>query len=167
MRNDVTEPRIFNTSFDIGLRALFLITEAKKPIDLQSLVYLDYFLVHSGDIKDGPESLQPSNTFRAGEILIKRNLMKDGLYIMHLKQLLDILPQEKGIYYAKNKLGCTFVKKYFKSAYSDELLLRAKWVNKKFGRFDEDKLKHYVKANITKWGLEFIEKKKTLEYHHE
>lgn len=151
--------RVFNTPLDVGLRALFLLAQTKKSFDLQSLVYLDYFLIHSGDVPDGPKSLHPAASFRAGEILIKREIMKEGLRLMHLKQLLDVIPQKNGIYYSKNKLTEVFIKNYSDTEYTEELKKRAKWVIKNFGRFNEIKLKNYVEENLTKWGVEFTTRK--------
>ena len=157
MNKDRTQSarRIFNTPFDIGLRSLFILRESKGSFDLQSLVYLDYFLVHSGDIQGGPKSLHPDAQFRAGEILIKRKLMKDGLKIMHLKQLVDVKPEKEGIYYMRNKLTNPFLN-HCSSAYARELQKRAKWVHKKFGRYNEVQLKRYVSTNLQKWGVEFV-----------
>jgi hypothetical protein len=157
-KNEIKNFDVFNSPLDIGLRALFLLVETKKTFDLQSLVYLDYFLIHSGDMIDGPESLHPASTFHAGEILVKRDLMKEGLRMMHLKQLLDIVSREDGIHYSKNKLTSAFIKNHFKTNYSKDLSTRAKWLNKKFGRYDEKKLKQYVDKNISKWGVEFLDK---------
>src|SRR3989339_156130 len=140
---------VFNSSLDIGLRTLFLLVETKKTYDLQSLVYLDYFLIHSGDVIDGPESLHPASKFRAGEILVKRDLMKEGLQMLHLKQLLDVVSCEDGIYYSKNKLTSAFIKNHFRTDYSKDLAVRAKWVSKRFGKYDEKKLKQYVDKNIS------------------
>lgn len=151
--------RVFNTPLDVGLRSLFLLASTKKSFDLQSLVYLDYFLIHSGDILDGPKSLHPAASFRAGEILIKREIMKEGLRLMHLKQLLIIIPKENGIYYSGNRLTKAFIKNYSETEYSKELMNRAKWVVKKFGKFNELKLKNYVEVNLTKWGVEFTTRK--------
>lgn len=152
----IKHEKIFNTSLDIGLRVLFLLRDTKKPFDLQSLVYLDYFLVHSGDVPGGPESLHPNSPHHAGEILVKRKLMQDGLRAMHKKQLIDVSLEKNGVYYAKNKLTGAFLNHYSNSLYAEELRVRSKWVFRKFGKYDEEKLKKYVDVNITKWGTEFL-----------
>lgn len=149
------EQRIFNTPIDLGLRSLFLLAQTKKRYDLQTLVYLDYFLVHSADITGGPTSLHPNAPFRAGEILVRRKLMKDGLHIMHLKQLIDVVLEDGGIYYTRNKLTKSFLKHY-SSEYAAQLQKRAQWVNRKFGKYDEAKLKKFVDTNLEKWGAEFM-----------
>jgi hypothetical protein len=151
------QKKFFNTPIDIGLRVLFLLQDAKKLYDLQSLVYLDYFLVHSGDVPGGPESLHPNSPHHAIEILVKRKLMQDGLRAIHKKQLIDISLENKGVYYAKNKLTGEFLKHYSNSLYAEELRVRSKWVFRKFGKYDEEKLKKYVDANIKKWGTEFLD----------
>ena len=74
---------------------------------------------------------------------------------MHNKQLLNVVLREDGIYYEKNKLTGAFLS-HCSSPYSTELQRRANWVQKKFGRYDEEKMRKYVEMNMQKWNIEFI-----------
>jgi hypothetical protein len=152
---------IFNSPIDVGLRILFLLKEIKRPLSLQSIIYLDYLLLHSGEILNAPSSINESSEIGSGEILIKREVTRAALSLMHQNQLLDIELLETGVYYSSNKLTVAFIKNNFTSNYSLNLTERAKWLNKKFKSFDERKLKEYVSKNISKWDIEFDNLQKT------
>src|SRR6266542_2221488 len=96
---------VFNSPLEIGLRVLYLLNELlPNGCDLQRLVYYDYILVHSSDVPDGPKSIHPSIPHRTTEILIKRELVKKGLTLMHSKQLVDSVFDSTGISYKATEL---------------------------------------------------------------
>lgn len=147
---------IFNTPLEIGLRALYLLNSLEgRPIDLQRLVYYDYFLVHSKDVKGGPSSLHPSLPLRSGEVLVKRESLKEGLLLMHKKELVKILFDSEGIKYSTSDIAGRFLS-YLKSEYAKILSKRAGWVAKKFSRLSDVELRKYVEGNLSRWGSEFF-----------
>ena len=64
-------PRVFNTPLEAGLRTLFLMSTGRRSFDFQRLIYLDYILVHSGDL-GGAESIHPQAPGQLGELLGRR-----------------------------------------------------------------------------------------------
>src|SRR4051794_18613760 len=72
----------FNSPLETGVRALTILEAAfPNSCDLQRLVELDYLVVHSGDV-GGPESLHAPLPLRAGELLVRRELIEKGLLLM-------------------------------------------------------------------------------------
>ena len=66
---DTRDSGTFNTSLEAGLRALFLLAAAgRRALDLQTLIYLDYALVHTDDF-DGPSSLHPRTPSQRSQLL--------------------------------------------------------------------------------------------------
>lgn len=62
---------------EIGMRAAMVLANAYPDrLDLNRLVILDYIVVHSGDIPDGPPSLHPPTPLRAGEVSVRRGLLE-------------------------------------------------------------------------------------------
>lgn len=72
----------FNSPLETGIRSLAILA-AGHPVtfDLQRLVEMDYLVVHSGDA-NGPESLHAALPLRAGELLVRRELIEKGLLLM-------------------------------------------------------------------------------------
>jgi hypothetical protein len=159
MEKVTSKNNIFNSKVDVGLRLLFLLSEINKPLDLQSIIYLDYLMLHSGEISSAPESMHTTTKIGSGEILVKRDVTKSALIMMHQNQLIDVKFLDSGVYYSPNKLTKVFIKKSFISDYSTELKVRAKWIKKKFYKYDEEKLKDYIDKNVSKWDVEFTEEK--------
>lgn len=147
--------KVFNSSLEMGLRSLFLLAEVyPKGCDLQRLVYYDYLLVHSGDAPQGPKSIHPQIPHRSTEILVKRDLVKNGLTLMNSKQLISAKFEKAGIVYYGTELTKPFLS-YQKSDYANSLRDTAKWVVETFHGYSDKKLSQYISNNLDVWGGEF------------
>ena len=80
---------LFNAIVDVSLRVLIVLSELSPPArDLEELVVLDYFLVHSEDV-NGPESLHPAVPHRSGEMLVRRGIIRRALAMLERRQLVE------------------------------------------------------------------------------
>ena len=146
---------VFNSPLEIGIRVLYLLVELQPAgCDLQRLVYYDYILVHSSDVPEGPKSIHPSIPHRSTEILVKRDLLKKGLTLMHSKQLVDSIFDSTGITYKATELTKPFLE-YNQSDYAKSLQEVSVWVVNKFRNYTDGKLSLFIKNNIDVWGGEF------------
>ncbi len=135
----MTEVRTFNTPLEAGLRALFVLAAAdRRAFDTQRLVYFDYLLIHSGDL-DGPESLHPQTPAQGGELLVRRQLLQDGLDLMRSRELVERRFHKTGIVHAATAAG-RHVAEQFESEYAEMLRERAGWVIATFGDYSDKKL---------------------------
>jgi hypothetical protein len=147
--------RTFNTPLEAGLRALFVLAAAgKKAYDSQKLVYFDYILVHSGDL-DGPPSLHPQAPSQKGELLVRRNLLQDGLALMRSRDLVERKFQATGIVWAATDAGAHLARQ-FDSEYAVGLRDRAGWVIESFGPKSYPALADLLGARIGDWHDEVI-----------
>ncbi len=146
---------VFNSPLEIGLRVLYIL-DALNPIgcDLQRLVYYDYILVHSSDIPNGPKSIHPNIPHRTTEILVKRELVKKGLTLMHSKQLVKSVFDSTGIVYMATELTKPFLG-YLHSEYARNLTAISNWLVKQFGTYSDETLSQFIKNNLDVWGGEF------------
>jgi hypothetical protein len=147
--------RLFTTPFEVGLRATFILAAlAPSWCDIQRLVIYDYLLVHSGDVEGGPESIHPATPHRSGELLIKRDLMRDGLMLFVGRELLSLHIDEHGIAYSASDLTQLFLR-YMVGAYAQKLREAAVWVVERFSDFDNSALEAFVSDRLDRWGGEF------------
>lgn len=154
------ETRLFNTPLEIGLRALFILAQFfPKALSIESLIYLDYFAIHSGDIKQGPKSLHPKYPFRSSELVVKREILQKGLALLVSKELIKVQLHSDGIFYVITDIG-KHVQTLFDSKYSAHLAEMSKWLNDRFAASSESELANIVSANIEKWGGEFSNESK-------
>lgn len=164
MRNQyISTDRPFNTPFEAGVRALFIL-QAISParIDLQRLVFYDYLLVHSGDPGGGPPSVHAAVPHRSGEWMVKRELIADGLDLMFAKELIEKSFSHDGILYGTSDLTGPFLG-YLHSEYAETVRASATWLAEKFGMISDADLASYMVANLGHWGVEFYLKNKTAE----
>ncbi|GAB3723791.1 ABC-three component system middle component 2 [Flavobacterium koreense] len=119
----------FNNKIETGLRILTILNSTyPKSYDLQSIVYLDYMAVHSGDINKSITSLHPAVSNRKGELLIRREVIFSSLELFIEKGLIDRLYSENGIEYKASENSTTFLDS-LNELYSIELQNRSSWIN--------------------------------------
>lgn len=147
--------RPFNTPLESGLRCLFLLDAlAPNTCDVQRLVYLDYLLVHSADVLDGPASLHAHLPYRGGQWLVRRQLVSEGLALMCSRELLDQRFTPLGIHYATTELTTPFLQ-YLESEYARDMRETAAWIARTFRSFTDVDLQGFMTANLGRWGAEF------------
>jgi hypothetical protein len=147
--------RPFNGPIETGLRSLFVLDAvAPRAHDLQRLVYYDYLLLHAGDVGGGQASLHPPIPYRAGEILVRRELIARGLELMFSKELLVKQLDETGIAYRASNLCAPFLA-YLRSEYAGSLRTASSWLAVTFGTYADSELAAYMTANLGRWGAEF------------
>jgi hypothetical protein len=145
----------FNSAVESCLRALCVLYEAfPNAYDTQRLVFFDYLVVHSGDVKNGPESLHPATPFRSNEWVVRRRLVDQGLRLLMERGL--VVPEftDNGILFSASEAAGAFVA-CLTERYTEELKDRAKWVVSTFGLSDESELNDFFTRNLDRWGAEF------------
>lgn len=146
----------FNSPLECGLRALVLLDAAQfAACDLQRLVFYDYLLVHSGDVPEGPDSIHPPTPLRSGEALVRRHWIERGLVLMISRELVIRNFSAQGILYQASPLTSSFLA-YMEEPYTKRLRERAGWVLERFGGYSDHDLVEFFKANLDRWGGEFI-----------
>jgi hypothetical protein len=153
----MTTSSVLNGAVEVGLRALVLLVEASpNALDLQQLVTLDYFLVHSGDVDGGPDSLHAPSPLRSGEVTIRRELLTKGLNLYELHGLVAQMPSAKGFAYTAEEGAGSFLDA-FRSAYVENLRTRAEWVIERFGLLEYGDLHHTLETSLSMWKREFAD----------
>jgi len=152
--------RLFSTPFEVGLRAAFLLEAvagygpSPLRLDARRLVIYDYLLVHSGDVENGPASLHPATPHRSGGLLVKRDLMRDGLMLFVGRELVRVHLDAAGVTYSASELTSTFLR-YLEAPYTSRLRESARWVVQRFAQFSDESLEAYVADHLGRWGGEF------------
>ena len=117
---------VFNTPLEAGLRSLILLNSYHPNfIDFETIVKLDYVIVYSKDF-GGASNLHPSVPNRKGELIIRRDLVRDGLNMMKRLGLIDGLYDEKGIRYSVTGDAEPLLR-LMKSKYTQKLKTNAVW----------------------------------------
>lgn len=134
----------FNNNIETGLRVLSILNATfPNSYDLQSIVYLDYLTVHSGDIKNGIESLHPSVPNRKGEMFVRREIINTSLELYISKGLINKLYLKNGIEFMASENATTFLDS-LNEEYLIELQSKARWVNEFVKKLKKETLKNYM-----------------------
>lgn len=144
----------FNSPLETGVRALSIL-EAAHPngCDLQRLVELDYLVVHSGDA-GGPQSLHAPLPMRAGELLVRREIIEKGLLLMASRGLVERVASPDGIFYRAGEAAAPYMAA-LNAPYSIELRARANWAVKAFGHMTTDAIRIITQRFFEKWTSQF------------
>ncbi|MFC8360106.1 ABC-three component system middle component 2 [Streptomyces griseorubiginosus] len=118
--------RALNSPLEVGVRALVLLAASfPRPLDLAQLVYLDYAMLHSGEM-DGPPSVHPSLPAGPGELAMKRQLLEQGLVVLMRAGLADVQADDGGLMYRASEEGPGFLD-LLEAPYVAALRERAQW----------------------------------------
>lgn len=144
---------VFNSPFELGIRMVYLL-KALSPsgADLQKLVLLDYAIVYSADL-NGPSSLHTPIPFRGAELMSRRELIEQGLYIMSTRGLVTATWAEDGITYFAGDLARVMTSA-LTSSYLRELEQRCEWAAEQYNQADSATLISQFSASGHLWGAE-------------
>ncbi|ELC8457028.1 hypothetical protein QYB58_002140 [Clostridium perfringens] len=142
--------RIYNTKYEIGVRALMIISKYPNGIDMDSLIILEYLSLHVKIIDEKLKSLHPDNPFYGMELLSKRRLMNSSINLLFSKGLIDKKYCDEGVLYTSTILTDYFLS-YFDSNYFNKLNTSINTVINKFKGYNRDMLEKYVYENIEIW----------------
>lgn len=144
----------FNSPIETGVRALIVLAEAyPEQLDLQRILEFDYLMVHSGDV-GGPPSLHPPLPLRAGELLVRRQLIDRGLLLMISRGLITRFATTAGFAYQADDAAGPFVDA-LTTEYATQLKERAAWVFQAFERMNAADMRRVLSTVYDQWTLEF------------
>ncbi len=153
--NSGEELQLFNSPLEVGFRALALLTgDYPARYSLQRLVILDYLVVHSDDLNEGPKGLHPKTPHRGGELLVRRVALEKGLLFYQGKGLLERHFMEEGVLYSANEQSASFLD-VLTTDYILKLRELAEWLVEKFGGYSDHELSILVRRGAGEWGAEF------------
>lgn len=147
-------PKLFNSPLELGIRCLIILSHLKTASDIERLMYFDHLALNTHDI-DGPESLHAPIPHRGVQIYARKEILQKGITILLSKELITVLPTDKGLLYEANNIGRKFLE-FFSTPYFKELETRVQWVVKQFELFSSQELNELIDKNIDKWGGEFL-----------
>lgn len=147
---------LFNGPVEMGMRAAMVLANAyPERVDLNRLVILDYIVVHSGDLPDGPESLHPATPLRAGEATVRRGLLENGLHLLAMKGLVMRHLDAAGITYSAEETVTSFLDA-LTSDYAEAVRSRSRWAVERLSGLTDVEANKLFEESIGRWKTEFV-----------
>lgn len=157
LEDKVSRTLAFNSKLETGIRVL-VVLEAFYPrrCDLIEMTWFDHLVVHTGDL-DGqnvPESLHPDLPNRAGELLVRRQLVEQSLRMMQQMHLIEVFDSETGIEFCASEEAPSYLD-LLQAPYSVELKQRAKWMADYFAGRTTAEMRALIESRVGRWTAEF------------
>jgi hypothetical protein len=147
----------FNSTLETGIRALVLL-EAFHPrrCDLLEMTWLDHLVVHTGDLdgQGAPQSLHPDLPNRAGELLVRRQLVEKSLRLMQQVHLVEVFETEEGIAFGPSEDSPSYLD-LLQTPYSVALKERARWMAGRFAGLQTEEMRALIESRIGRWTADF------------
>lgn len=147
----------FNSTLETGIRALVLL-DAFHPrrCDLLEVTWLDHLVVHTGDLdgQGAPQSLHPDLPNRAGELLVRRQLVEKSLRLMQQVHLVEVFETEEGISFGASDDAPSYLD-LLQAPYSVALKERARWMAGRFAGLKTNEIRSLVESRIGRWTADF------------
>ncbi|HPD88456.1 MAG TPA: hypothetical protein PLU75_03115 [Oscillospiraceae bacterium] len=114
---------IFNSIFELSLRALLVMKNAQRPLTEEEVVIADFIAVYGTDFGIADVNLHGDNSYKYCELATRRKKMDDALKDLTLRGLIDLVLSEKtGMVYIINSVGYSLCER-LESTYAKEYLL--------------------------------------------
>jgi len=111
-------------------------------------------MVHSDDLPGGPPGLHPKTPHRSGELLVRRQVLQDGLTLFQSRGLVDRHYTKEGVLFSATESTAGFVD-VLCSPYVRDLRQRAVWLCTTFGDVADADLELLANKHVGEWGAEF------------
>jgi hypothetical protein len=149
-----TKLQLFNSPLETGVRSVVLLHAATpRAYDLTHLTWLDHLVVHTGDVA-GPPSLHPDIPQRAGELVVRRQIVEEGLRLMSRLHMVESRYTDRGIHYATREDASLFVQ-LIRSSYGRILKERATWLINYVTESDDEFLAELIREKVGRWTADF------------
>lgn len=145
----------FNNQIETGVRILNLLNKwFPNQLDITTLLYLDYILVHSGDIDENKPSLHVSVPYRRGELLVRKPIIQTGVNLLVGKGLIEIVYLSSGIHYKASENSTPFIDA-LSTEYAALLVDRAEWAYQNFSSLSSNELHSFLSENGSNQNIAF------------
>ncbi|MGD1815530.1 MAG: ABC-three component system middle component 2 [Pleomorphochaeta sp.] len=147
---------LYNTKFEIGLRALFILKGLNfKPCSLERLSYLDYLSLYIEDIKPKEKNLHPRYPFQLIEAYGKKKILKESMINFSYKGLIDVINYD-GLFFQSNVNTIWFLAP-FDNEYSKQLSKNIDIIINEIGNKTDKEIKSLIFTNNVDDSNEFYD----------
>lgn len=96
---------VFNSVFEVSLRALCILNENNKPISLERIYCLDFISTYAKDFGYYNINLHGNNNFNYSEFTTRIRLIKDSIKDLVIQSYVDFSVTPDGLLYSISEKG--------------------------------------------------------------
>lgn len=138
---------LYNTPVEVAIRLLIILEQSKEQQDLEWLLLVEHFSLHTSDVGIILESIHAPVPNRGVQLYAKEKVVKLALNFLLSKGLIDVKFTNKGFVYKSNDISLLFLN-YFESNYFTKFQERVHLVLLKFSNYNTKEMKKYFEDNV-------------------
>ena len=125
---------LFNTPFEIGLRAMLILSVIRSDgITIDRLSAYDFMTIYGKDFEVSDRNLHGDNSYSFSELSTKRSVCSEGIKMFVLDGLIGVNRTKDGFMYKLTAAGRKYIET-LESDYKNQYLAIAEAVCKKYAR---------------------------------
>lgn len=97
--------KIFNTEFEVSMRILLLLNEFSIPLDVDKILYLDYFTINANNYGISRININGNGMYMINELTVQYSLIKSSVKSLVLQGFIDVRNTNEGYMYIINSEG--------------------------------------------------------------
>lgn len=103
--------KLFNSTFELSLRILMLLSESEESMTVDRLLSYDFITIYGRNFGVSNESLHGDNNFGFGEFASRRQIMQQALKELAIDGMINILQKDSGFHFLLNNTGRDYCEK--------------------------------------------------------
>lgn len=115
---------LFNTTFEISIRVLLLLSKYHQPISFERILVTDFITTYGYDFEISDTNLNGDNSYRISEFIARRELIQRAIKKLVLQGLIQPSKDKLGFVYELSDDGKQLIPK-FVSVYAEKYIQTA------------------------------------------
>lgn len=115
---------LFNTTFEISIRVLLLLSKYHQPISFERILVTDFITTYGCDFEISDTNLNGDNSYRFSEFIARRELIQRAIKKLVLQGLIQPSKDNLGFVYELSNDGKQLIPK-FVSVYAEKYIQTA------------------------------------------
>ena len=148
------EIKVLNSTFEIALRFLAIMTTCNIPFSEERLRAYSYLSIHISDIDDSKASTHPDLPYRFNHYLASQDIIHPAIHLLLSKGLIECCNTSEGVHFTTNDLGRNCFR-LISGNYKVHLSEAIKEVDSILHNKNDKEVLSVIVPNIELWGSEF------------
>jgi hypothetical protein len=145
----------FNGPLETGVRAVFVLhAHFPRRMDINRLTAMDYLVIRTSLLPDGPRDLHPSTPIVSPVTQIRRKSVQSAVALMMSRGLVDQVIDKNGVFFEAGDNSEFFVNA-LQTPYLLQLRERARWLAYYFQEYTDEGFDKLMGDLLTNWVSEF------------
>lgn len=146
--------KLLNSTFDVALRILAILTTCREAMTEDRLTVYSYFSLHLADMRKGEESTHPDLPYRSSGFIKSKEVIIPAVELLISKGLLQCDFATTNFSYKATEMGIAFYNQ-IDGEYKQKLVRSVSKAHCSLKRMSDQQLNLFISNELPNWGSEF------------